>query len=318
MEDLLGAGRRFGDRLADLLERAGDRVDVLAPFADHLARLAHLVRDHGGVSLDLVHELADLVGAASGALGELADLVRNDGKAATSLAGAGRLDRGVQREQVRAVRDARYDLRDLMHVAGLGFELEDLAPGRFCALEDRLHLFDGETRDLDAGARLLVGLGSEAEGLPRAARVEIDLARNLVHAQGRLVEKLLLLGHALRHLRHGVRDLFARRLQAIERGFETGRRSRHGVGRRLDLRHELTQASEHSSEAVGEIVHLVAQRRVRRPHDVDLQVALAYPLGRVPHRFELRPEHAGGEETDPAADAEGNEEADAAAPEVDA
>ncbi len=239
MEDLLGAGRRLGDGGADLGQRAGDRVDVLASLADHLARLSHLVRDHRRVGLDFVHELADLVGASPCTLGELADLVGDDGEAATGLARARGLDRRVQGQEVRAVCDGGDDLGDLVDMAGLGFEFEDLVARALGALEDRLHLLDGESRDLDAGAGLLIGLGGEAEGLARASRVQIDLARDLVHAQARLVEELLLLGDAPGDLPDGLRDLFARGLEAIERGLESGRRRRDRARGVLHFRHEL-------------------------------------------------------------------------------
>ena len=216
------------------------------------------------------------------------------------------------------MRDARDDLCDLVDVTGLGFEFEDLVTRRLRALEDRLHLLDGESGDLDAGPRLLVCLGGEAEGLARAPRIEIDLTRDLVHAERGLVEQLLLLGYARRDLRDALRDLGAGRLESVEGRLETGGRARDFAGGRLDLGDELTQSSEHAGEAVGEIVHLVAQSGAGRPHDVELKITFAKPLGRRPERIELRAEPPRRQEADPAADAESHEEADRAAPEIDA
>ena len=93
-----------------------------------------------------------------GGLGELADLVGDDGEAAAGLAGAGGLDRGVEREQVGLVGD-RGDLageRDagLGQAAGLlrerlglavdllrGLDALDLAPGAFGDAEERRAMF---------------------------------------------------------------------------------------------------------------------------------------------------------------------------------
>ena len=94
-------------------------------------------------------ELRDLFGAASGALGQLADLVGHDREAAARLAGPGRLDRGVEREQVRAVGDAGDDAGDLVDVAGLLLEIEHAAAGLLDLLEDGAHLLDREARDVD-------------------------------------------------------------------------------------------------------------------------------------------------------------------------
>ena len=121
----------------------------------------------------------DLVGAARRALGELADLVGHDREAAPGLARARGLDRGVQREQVRARRDAGDDLGDLVDVARLGLELEDHAARLLDALEHAAHLLDREPRDVDARVRLLVRLGGEAEGLARARRGELDGRRDV-------------------------------------------------------------------------------------------------------------------------------------------
>src|SRR5439155_443918 len=53
-----------------------------------------------GVGLDRLDERADVTGGAGGPLGELSDLLGDDREAPAVLAGAYRLDRGVQRQHV--------------------------------------------------------------------------------------------------------------------------------------------------------------------------------------------------------------------------
>ena len=60
---------------------------------------------HGlGHSLDFVIELADdagdFIGGAGGTHGEIAHFIRHHGEAASGLAGAGRFDRGIQRQHI--------------------------------------------------------------------------------------------------------------------------------------------------------------------------------------------------------------------------
>ena len=103
LEDLLGAAprprrpRRGSARARCAIVFTSSRPSAIT-LPDSRISSATLAR----VGLDLVDQLRDLVGAARRALGELADLVGDDREAAARLAGARRLDRGVQREQVRA------------------------------------------------------------------------------------------------------------------------------------------------------------------------------------------------------------------------
>src|SRR5262249_59504683 len=112
--------------------------------------------------------------AATRALGELADLVRHHREAAPRLAGASRLDRGVEREQVGALRHAVNHLGDLVYVARLGLEAEHLAAGLLHALEDGAHLLERVSRYVYARVRLLARLRREPERLAAPARVDLD------------------------------------------------------------------------------------------------------------------------------------------------
>ena len=90
---------------------------ALSASGDALLGLAGArARDLDGVGRLLLHladDLADLLRRLDRPLGELAHLVGDDREAAARLAGAGRLDRGVQREQVGLVGDLLDDLEDL-------------------------------------------------------------------------------------------------------------------------------------------------------------------------------------------------------------
>ena len=142
MENFLGSPRRLRDCHADLRQGAGDRIDVFTAFADDLTRLAHFVRDHRRVGLNLMHQMADLISASPRALRQLANFVGDDGEASSRFARSRRLDGSVERKQISSVCDGGDDLRNLMNVAGLGFEFKDLVACALRTFEDRLHFFD--------------------------------------------------------------------------------------------------------------------------------------------------------------------------------
>ena len=83
------------------------------------------VDDLVGLGLDLADQLGDLPGGGLGFLGELADLFGDDGEAAALFAGAGGLDRGVQREQVGLLGDPGDRLDDPADALRAGGELAD-------------------------------------------------------------------------------------------------------------------------------------------------------------------------------------------------
>ena len=132
------------------------RSEICATIARDLLDRGHR---RGGVALDRLHPAGDVLGRLRRLLRQLLDLVGHDGEALAGLAGPRRLDRGVQRQQVRLLRDARDDLDD---VADLGRGLAQLRHrrGRRLRGDDRLggHLagLRGVRGDLpDRGTHLL-------------------------------------------------------------------------------------------------------------------------------------------------------------------
>src|SRR5256712_8670440 len=133
LERLRVAARQLGDAARQLLgplarpRRArrglGDGIEVVYPGTGALRHLAQVRAD----ALEqlrraierppgLLGRLADVARLPPARLGELVDLVRDDGEAAAVHAGARRLDRRVQSEQVGLVGDEPDGLRETLHL----------------------------------------------------------------------------------------------------------------------------------------------------------------------------------------------------------
>ena len=82
--------------------------------------LVGLLHVSSRAGLDGADGLSHLLGGGHGFLGELAHLVGHHGEASSGLAGPGRLDGGVQGQEVGLVRDVAYHLKHLANVVGLG------------------------------------------------------------------------------------------------------------------------------------------------------------------------------------------------------
>ena len=116
---------------------------------------------------------------------ERAHLVGDDGEAAPGLAGPRRLDRGVEREQVRLARDALDLLEDLDHRGHRAVDLVHF-------LDDQRRVLAVLRRAVDEGLQHGGGLGDEAvDGhlLGAAARGTLDDGdRELLLPRGEIVE----------------------------------------------------------------------------------------------------------------------------------
>ncbi len=177
--------------------------------------------------LDLLDELGDRGGRSTGLLGKLADLLGDDRESAAVLAGAGSLDRGVEREQVRLVRYAGDRLEDSPDLARLLRELLDPGLGVLPRDSDALHDAVRLTRGRDA---LLAELLGASGGLRHLVG---ELAAALEHHR-------LALG--------ALRDLGARR-------GDPGHRVRGLVDVVADLRKDLVDAARGVDEQAQRVVH---------------------------------------------------------------
>ena len=112
------------DQPGDLLERGRDVAELPRSGVDRLR--AGLGRHHGGVhrAAHVVDQRADLLGRAADAVGELADFVGDHGEALAGLAGAGRLDGGVDGEDVGLLGQLGDDVEHRADLLRLLAELE--------------------------------------------------------------------------------------------------------------------------------------------------------------------------------------------------
>ena len=110
------------------------RPDRPAGADFHLARaLFHHHDGLVGLGLDRLDQRGNILGGGARVLGQFADLVGNHGETAPSLAGARRLDGGVQRQQVRLlgnVVDHVDDLADFQRAVAQRLDLLGASPAR--------------------------------------------------------------------------------------------------------------------------------------------------------------------------------------------
>ncbi len=106
-------------RVHDLLGALLDLDDHRAGFAGQLQSLLGLLAAaghalHRGLRqvLILLHHVDDFLGGLAGTPGQLAYLVGDHREAATLITGAGRLDGGVEGQQIGLVGDAANGLHD--------------------------------------------------------------------------------------------------------------------------------------------------------------------------------------------------------------
>src|SRR5581483_8189960 len=166
-------------------------------LADGLDRAASVVLD----GLDL---LADVLGRLRGLLGELLDLVGHAGEALTRLSRARRLDRGVERQKVRLLRDGRDYLDDLADLGAALAQVPDRVIGAVggldCLRRDAGGLAGVLGDFADAGRHLFDGGGHAlhvAAYLLRRSRHHARLGRGLLGVRSKLLtDRGELLGRA--------------------------------------------------------------------------------------------------------------------------
>ena len=297
-EDALGAHLRVLHGASNAFERGRDHVDVLSALADHAARQPHLIRDLGGIRLDLVDQFGDLFRASTRAFRELANLVGHDRKPAPRLARARGLDRGIEGEQIRAARDARDDFGDLMDVLRLRFEIEDLADSFLDALEDGAHLLDRQTRHIDARVGLLAGLRGKPERFAGVVGIARDGGSHFVDQTIRIVEQVLLLLHTLHEIRDRRSDLARVPAHRLSGARDLRGGIRNPSRRTLHVNDQFAKAARHRLDALGQVVGFVGKYRLVGADHGYREIAFADPLGGFLKAAKVRAEFAAQVEPD--------------------
>ena len=209
------------DEAGDLLEGGGHVAELPRAGIDRLR--AGLGGHHRGVhrAAHVVDQGAHLLGRAADAVGELADLVGDHGEALAGLAGAGRLDRGVDGEDVGLLGELGDDVEHRADLLRLLAELEHVRDDLVDLAADA---GDRLVRHVDravAGARRVGGLlgdvrdalralGDLARGRQQLADRGGDLGHRgglLLGAARLLVGGGLQLGRGAAHLADGGADL---------------------------------------------------------------------------------------------------------------
>ena len=180
----------------------GDRLARLDLGGGAFRRLGDPLGDLFDFALDLRDELLDVARAFFGCLGQRANLIGDDGKALAMLSGARGLDGGIEREQIRLIRDPRHRFDDLADRRGLLFQLGNALDRHGLALSSLTDFHDrfGDLRADPGDERLqLLGLlyrsfgavlgslnlrgdrGNRSERLLRGRRRLLGAGRDLIH-----------------------------------------------------------------------------------------------------------------------------------------
>ena len=206
-----------------------DSSSIVGGRAHQLADLARLSRSllggHDGrvrLVLDGADDLADRLGRADRALGQLAHLRGDDREALAGVAGAGGLDRSVQREQVRLL----CDLVD---------QLEDLA--------DLLRALAQRERPLGDRLDLLLHVAHRVAGLLGGRRDRAGVVGDRGCGCGQLLDR-----------RGGLRDgsalLGRRRSRLLRGGPQLGRNAAEDAQRRANVSDEALEVPPRAGRSV--------------------------------------------------------------------
>jgi hypothetical protein len=155
------------------MDDRGDLADAGHDLAQGLAGRADEVDPLIDVMAAGVDEFLDLASRIRSALGKGANFGRDDGKALACVTGAGRLDPGVEREQVGLERDP------VDHVDDLGDFLRrvlDVGHGRDCVIDDA-----------PAFGRFPMGFGNRLVDLDHVRRVVFDKLGHVAHRPARFL-----------------------------------------------------------------------------------------------------------------------------------
>ncbi|MNQ78199.1 hypothetical protein D3C85_931020 [compost metagenome] len=212
-------------------------VGLERAFPHELHRIA-------GAGLERVDHVGDLVGGVLHPPGQIAHLVRHHGETPAHLAGAGRLDGGIERQQVGLLGDAVDDVDHAVDLlAVLGQALDHLGGLLHAGGEPGDGLLDALHHHLSSPGQP-VGILRLVAGVRGVLGDVVDGGRHLVDGGGGLVGFALLAEHALAHLAHAAGKPGG---AFVEAG--------NGLGHCAD--HTLV-AALHGIEGTGHLAHFVA------------------------------------------------------------
>ncbi|MNM21627.1 hypothetical protein D3C81_319910 [compost metagenome] len=222
-----------------------------------------------GTILDPGNHLLDLGGRLLGTVGEGAHLIGHHGKATARLAGAGRFDGGIQRQQVGLPGNRANHVQHAADLVGIVGQLFDLGRGTGHVSHQML---DGRQRLVDPVAAITGGLVGALRGIGGAdgiVRHFLDRRSHLVDGGGRLVDLRALLVQA-------AAGVFGDGVQFLRSGSQL-------VGRGGDLADGVAQAALHAAQGAQQQGWLVAADYT----DVLGQVAGRHAFGHA-HRIGQR------------------------------
>ncbi|MNM60868.1 hypothetical protein D3C81_721610 [compost metagenome] len=169
-------------------------------------------------------------------------LIGHHGKTTPLLAGTGRLDRGVERQQVGLLGNALDHFEHIANGVDLGTEAVDTGTGRLRSHRQLLDTLHALTYHQLPGLDLVVGRLSRLRGLLGIARHIVHGGRHLLHGGRYLFGFVLLaadlaiglLGHR-RQCLSATRQLLDALLQAADDARQAGRHLLHGLHQLPDL-----------------------------------------------------------------------------------
>jgi len=191
-----------------------------------------------------------------------------------------------------------------MDVLRLRFEIEDLAARLLDALEDGAHLFDRQTRHINARVGLLIGLRGEPECFAGIVGIARDGGRHLVNQPIRIVEQALLLRHTLHESRDRRADLVRVPAHRLSGAQDLRGGIRNPSRRTLHVNDQFAKAIRHRLDAPGQVMGFVRKDRLVAGDHGYRKVAVADPLGGSLKAAKLRAEFAGQREPDRRAQAQ--------------
>jgi hypothetical protein len=167
---LLELARRARQRAGRIVEAADDAMDdILRSGDDCVVLLGELVgageraADRSGDQLDL---LADQLAGLARLGGQLPHLVGDDGEAASVLAGPGRLDGGIERQQIGLAGDAGHVHRHALEFVGERSQVAYLGEHRHLGVE---HFLERADQRQQFGAHRIDGAHHAAVAIAQAA-----------------------------------------------------------------------------------------------------------------------------------------------------